>query len=148
MRHDKKIFRESDAILSETDVRHMVNDMLGWVDLHEINVEIETKLQHFCHFFSFEGNQYISNGLHTECKKFIDAIDKLGVFVENQFYPAESGGGKAELWISGPSRSKDQWDKQTWQEYYKLVPKLEELTNRTFEAYKSYRAMVRSTLFI
>ena len=122
--------------------------MFAWVDLHEIDGDVETKLQHFCHFFSFEGNQYISDDLRTGCKKFIDTIDKLGVFVGNQFYPAESGGGKAELWISGPGRSKGEWDKQQWQEYYKLVPELEELTNRVFEAYKSYRAMIRTILIV
>lgn len=153
LRHDKKVFREADSILNETDVRHIVSDLLRCGDdLHAIDWDMDVKIQHFCGFFNYEGNQFVDSDLKGQTDHLITAIHKLEVFLEDKFYPSDQKGSKgspmSELWIPSPKRWKFEWDDATWQEYYKLVPELQELTDFMLEDYKSYRASVRTVLFL
>lgn len=146
-RHDRRIFRESDDILKEGDVRSIYSRLYN----NEIHWEQQTKLQKFCWFFSYESNQYIDAELHHQTEHFIDTVDKLGKFVGDNFYPMETyptAPAKSELFIPSHHQWKFQWEEEIWQKYHKLEPELYRLNDSMLEAYKSYRAAVRETLFI
>jgi hypothetical protein len=144
LQHDKKIFEDSDAILNEGDVRQIVNGLSSSCRLES---DMGIKLGRIREFFSFEGNQYISDAVNTKCKNLTGAIDKLTDFTATHFYPSNEQ-HVAKLWVSGPGESKDDFDDLRREKYNTLVSELDRLVAGMNEAYKSYRAIVRTTLLM
>ena len=145
--HDVGIFKESDAILSETDVGRIYYTL----SCNEIDDDRHIKLGEFLWFLSYEGNKFVAPTVREKCEQFMKSSDEVCRFVDEHFHGMETmpgSPGKSELWIPSPHRWKFQWEEETWREYHNLEPELHRLATKMLEAYKSYRATVRETLII
>lgn len=85
--------------------------------------------------------------MNTQCKNLTGEIDKLTGFTATHFYPS-SERHVAKLWVPGPGESKDDFDDLRREKYNTLVSELDRLVAGMNEAYKSYRAIVQTTLFL
>jgi len=144
LEHDNNIFKEYDDILSEKDVRDITYRLLSRNELH---VDNGTKLAKFQWFTSYEGKKYVSTVLRRECENFLDSVYELGVFVDKHFYSADIE-HYSELWVPSSHQYNHQWEPEIWEEYHKLEAELHGITEKILEAYKSYRAAVRTTLIL
>jgi len=141
--HDVRIFKESDDILNEADVRRIYYSLLSG---NEVESDMTFKLGHFMSFFSYEGNQFLAAIIREKCEQFMKSLDKLDEFINEHFFTKEGNAAKLELWVSSSHRYKFEWEEETWREYHSLEPKLHRLASKMLKAYESYRATVRETL--
>ncbi len=142
--YDRKIFNESDSILSERDVRKIVGTLLNSNSFHD---DMRSKWLKFLSFFDLEGNKYMTKELRIQFEKMLDSMGKLDAFIGEHFYDSESNIPKVELWIPGHWRFKSEWDDKTREKYCQLEAELHPLVQSVEAAYKSYRVAIRELLF-
>ena len=145
IQHDEKIFRKSDKILSELDVRKVIYNFRS---SNAFLVDDHTIWFKFLWFFDFEENQYILNDLRSKCDDLLNSMAKLTPFINEHFFPSDRIDRASELWISGPGRDDFEWDDARWGKYYQLESELHELADGVDEAYKLYRTIIREMLFV
>jgi hypothetical protein len=90
-----------------------------------------------------ETHRYMIPELNENWLRFVTAVDNLHKFTSKYLFYVNQ-----RFELMDESEQGHRWDKQTWERYYNLEAALHRLTDRVFEAYKSYRATVRNTLFI
>ena len=140
-RHDKKVFRQSDEILSEKDMMRIEWNIAAGA---RMSIHDGTKCEKLDWFFGFESNKYILKELRSKCEYFVGCLQELGRFLGQHFYPLDYK-GYAGLGQPHESRFKV---KQGGYDYHEIEREMHRLTEKALEAYKSYRSIIRETLYI
>lgn len=81
--HDKKIFIQSDRILSE---RNIFNSLSTIENYYRFDSDYLTKAEDFCKFFKDLSNSYIEKGLRKSSAKLVSSIKKLITFMVGRFF--------------------------------------------------------------
>ena len=143
--HDLRIFKESDAIMSEKSIESFLSSLEHG---HAYRSSQSLMLARFHEFFSYESNQYVSKAIRDLSEKMLNALEELGRFVwdSDLFFDIVTKGDdtKFKLYpsyeiIVRRGVTQELYDKQ----YNEYANQLYELVEAARSAYKDYRAQIR-----
>lgn len=148
--HDKEIFKKSDKIMREEEIKDLFDLVLDAVYYSKE----EYQLFNYLNFFEFESNKYISKILYDSAENMIAELKKLSWFMsESQLFWAVPH-NKRGKYIFFPDEKEFMerncvvGRKDYEEQYRKNYFKLKKLVEDARSAYEIYRTEVRDILFL
>jgi hypothetical protein len=143
---DINIFKKSDMILSEQNLRVFLNDLFC---ANGVRDKYDNSVQKYLWFFSYESNKYISPKIQSKHKNLIDALNSLMLFMDKHFYPPDSGSVYcSKLWVPGPYHFEGEMFYHSRDKYVELQTELHDLAQKAQQAYLEYRSIVKLILVL
>jgi len=144
--HDRRIFSEADSLLSEIDLRNLI-DQLG--NEHSYTRTYVRHADDFCRFFGLEQNQYLTPGLSALCNSLRRALLNLLRFTAREFhlYPKD----QVNRFCMAPSlnMNRDGSEKpEEAVEYDRLTLTLNKLLDDVEAAFRLYRRKIKEILAV
>lgn len=142
--HDERIFRDSDAIMSEMALKDMLQLVGSDARLRQSQIEMFTK---YLRFFLEVGNQYIDTGLRNKHKSFLDELEKLHLFTAQHFFVEEIAAPASNLWC-GLYPYLRHGEPEEHRRFLDYMNQLDPIASAVRKGYDEYRKLVKSKLLI
>jgi excisionase family DNA binding protein len=147
-KHDKRIFQDSDAIMSERDILAFLYSLsVGRSRTSSRSLQVAKFLTHF----NYESNRYLSGELYDLTETLCDALEAISKFTADSFYDTDrtSDGTLFRLYPYFEIVERNQQDEDKWRRQYNIyADELDRLIDTARKACKAYRIAVRETLFL
>lgn len=144
--HDRQKFRESDALMSEADLK-LVLDSLYEADAY--HVDALRRLERFRQHFQAQGSRFMAEELQSVCDELCAHLRELEDFVLSHFFRWAHGQNEVrylhpELHVERDGTGLPQQEKR----YFELQTELRDWVDEADDRYKEYRRKVQQTLLI
>ena len=147
--HDIDIFKNSDSIINEHDMKEIFYRLEGFAEYYESQ---SISLFKFLQFFNYESNKYISKILYDSTKRMIDKIEELSKFMHSDIFftpDPDREDIKLNLWHAGHVIEEMGIDQETRdKQFYEYWENLKSLVQDARSAYTDYRSDMREILFL
>lgn len=139
--HDKTLFRKGDATVNEAFLDTLLNGNLYhlWCWVADIR-----PVRHFCQDSVREENQFLDRKVKRKALKAIQRLAAVDSFVATHFFTANNNAEMLRLYPEW----RDSADEERRTQYWNYAKELNALTERAWEAYRTYRATVRDRLMV
>lgn len=147
--HDRNIFQNADAILSEQQLEWF----LYMVETdHSYKLDQTTRLDNFCRSLAGVGETFVRPGLHDTTKDLLRVMSDLREFVSLKFFvfPEKQTGENLRLCMM-PAWNSDRGANPTHENFVKyddLTDKLLSLVDKVRAGYKEYRLMIKREIVV
>lgn len=147
--HDLRVFEESDAIMSEKNLKAFLYSLEV---SHSYRESKSLMLEKFLYFFRYETNKYVSKRIDELSKRLCKTLDELGNFlwVSGAFFDLETkhDDQKYRLYPAYEIIVKRGVDEESYQKQRdEYVDMLYKLCESSRQAYNAYRVQIREILF-
>lgn len=143
--HDKRIFSDSDAIMSETALNSMIENITSGLrfTLSQLRMRAE-----YLGFFDEEGNQYIDKALRNKHKDFLNALERLAQFTAMHFFMEDRAAPAGNSWLGLYPEHKNSPDHKKQEFFMKQAGQVYPIADAVIQNYKKYRKIIKSKLLI
>jgi hypothetical protein len=147
--HDEKMFRESDAIMSEHDLTHFLDRLQGDHSFVASRIHV---VDAFARFSELTSNEYISSSLSTGISALLESLVNLQDFVGRHFFvfPDHQAGDDWKLCLY-PDLNVDRRGSgkpEDMKRYDEFAGQLNKIANAVRDRYREYRRGVKRELHV
>jgi len=144
--HDRSIFQRADAIMSEDDLKRMLEQL----DIdHSYLQSQRRKMTDFISFFEHVGNWYIRGNMAKSTKKLIKSLERFMEFKSAHFFISNQSRSDDPYLVLEPALNIDRegtGSPDETQRYGQYVRVLEDIVDDIRAAYKEYRLNAKKDL--
>lgn len=145
--HDRHKFSESNAIMSETDLKELLDKLYGD---HSYRNDRMNKLEAFHHFFQLEDNRFITPELMKLCDDLRASVRKVLEFTASEFFTFPTN--QMDRYCLAPSLHVDRADEVVSESghtrYSDLTMNLNNFIEEIDQRYLDYRRRVKELLAV
>ena len=138
--HDRRIFAESDAVMSESRLADYTYLLVNGIPF---DGDLAHMTRQFLWFFSEEGHQYLTPVLRRLCRLLCVALDQMDESVAGHTFPLHDRPGEYALY----PELKDDYPRGE-EIYLAALAEMRDRVKRVYNAYRLYRAQVKRCLIV